>query len=234
MSSRSYRSHAHRIDLRDPQNEYAPKQNDQPEGLQNWKKEFLKRNENKWLCDIPNDYIQDRFNTYGIQEEVKDIIKIESSVYFNVIQGNLTSSLPKACEREIIKNLPIVYGLIHARFILSPDGLKAVKNKFKKNVYGSCPRLKCRNVPLLPYGISSKLNKCFVKAFCPCCRELYEPRPANNLDGAFFGPNMAHIFIDEMKRNKELQNFKYVPIIHTAFGFRTRNSGFQQEENDDH
>ena len=48
-SRHCYRSHAHRIDLRDPQSDYNQKQNDKPEGLQDWKKEFLKRRENQWL-----------------------------------------------------------------------------------------------------------------------------------------------------------------------------------------
>lgn len=223
------RSHAHRIDLRDPQSDYNQKQNEQPEGFQDWKKDFLNRRENQWLCDIPDDFIQDRFNTYGLQDEVKDL-----SVYCDIIQGKYnTAMLPKSCEREIAKNLPMVYGLIHSRYILSPDGLNAVKNKYKRSVYGTCPRLNCNNVSLLPIGLSSSMNVSNVKAFCPCCREVYEARPVNHLDGAFFGPNMAHIFLDEMKKNKESLPFRYIPTQHTAFGFRTRNSSFQSGNNHD-
>lgn len=219
------RSHAHRIDLRDPQSDYNQKQNDQPDGLQNWKQDFLGRRENQWLCDIPDEFIQDKFNIYGLQDEIKDI-----SICCEIIQGKLnTSALPKSCEREITKNLPIVYGLIHARYILSPDGLEDVKEKFLKSEYGFCPRLNCNNTPLLPIGLSSKLNVSPVKAFCYCCREIYEPKPANKLDGAFFGPNMAHVFIDEMKKNDKLKPIMFVPFHHTAFGFRTRNSSFQVE-----
>lgn len=36
-----------------------------------------------------------------------------------------------------------LYGLIHARFILTPKGLNIMKDKFLKGVFGMCPRVLC-------------------------------------------------------------------------------------------
>ncbi|KAH0785835.1 Casein kinase II regulatory subunit family protein [Histomonas meleagridis] len=127
--------------------------------------------------------------------------------------------------RNIEKLLPVAYGLVHSRFVISPDGLYDVQNKYSYGIYGKCPRISCKEEKVIPIGTSSKLGKANVKVFCPCCREIYEPYPKIDLDGAFFGPNMAHIFIDEMTDGgvKIVEHRKnYRKFERKAFGFRVR------------
>jgi casein kinase II subunit beta len=114
----------------------------------------------------------------------------------------------------------LAYGLIHARFIMSPDGIDRVIEKYVDSVFGTCLRIGCQGELLLPIGLTSEVGKKPFKAFCPCCREVYDPRPKQTLDGAFFGPNMVHIFIDQMKIKKH--HAAYSPYTHYAFGFRVR------------
>lgn len=215
------RSHAHRIDLR------GNKTPDVNEFCRNWKNDFLRKF--PWLLNIPDEYIDDKFNVYGLNKEFS---------FFDLCceiirgKGNL-SCVPPADIKIIRAQLPQVYGMIHARFILSPGGLTALNDKYKRSQYGTCPRLNCHNEQLLPIGLSSQMEISLVYAFCPCCREIFYPRPKIDLDGAFFGPNAAHIFIDEMeiKSNQE----KYQPYPHNAFGFRLRSHLFEvpKEEEDE-
>ena len=93
--------------------------------------------------------------------------------------------------------------------------------------------MKCEHEKVLPIGLSSELNKDdnpnnYVKVFCPRCRKIYNPRPMIPLDGAFFGPNMVHIFIDEKKIVKHRQ--KYEPFVLTAFGFKIYEPSEEEEE----
>jgi casein kinase II subunit beta len=44
-------------------------------------------------------------------------------------------------------------------------------------------------------GMSDKLRSGRVKVYCPKCEEVYVPMKKFNLDGAFFGPSLPHIFL---------------------------------------
>jgi casein kinase II subunit beta len=56
-----------------------------------------------------------------------------------------------------------LYGLIHARFILSSRGLQIMKSKFTSGVFGACPRVLCDRQHVLPVGMSEDLSISRVK-----------------------------------------------------------------------
>ena len=45
---------------------------------------------------------------------------------------------------EIYEQAMDLYGLIHARFILSPKGLAMMKEKYMMGGFGTCPRVLCK------------------------------------------------------------------------------------------
>ena len=193
-----------------------------PEPVRDWKRHYLRRPGNDWLCDIPDDYIADRFNLHGLNEQCPR--------YFNlccdIILGKAEVDRSQTSRAdEILQTLPKVYGLIHQRYIMSPGGLKDVADKYWRGVYGTCPRLRCEESRLLPIGLTLRLDKELVKGFCPCCRQVYSV-PDQKLDGAYFGPNMCHIFVDQNHLKREHE--KYVPFEHKAFGFRVRDNSLVQ------
>ena len=112
-----------------------------------------------------------------------------------------------------------LYGLIHARFILSAKGLQMMKEKFLKNVFGACPRILCDRQLVLPIGMSEDLSISRVKVYCPKCQEVYIPRMRFvDVDGAYFGSSFPHIFLQTFPELRpSVSAIKYVPKI---YGFK--------------
>ena len=110
-----------------------------------------------------------------------------------------------------------LYGLIHARFILSAKGLQMMKEKFLKNVFGACPRILCDRQLVLPIGMSEDLSISRVKVYCPKCQEVYIPI-LRFVDGAYFGCSFPHIFLQTFPELRPgLSAINYIPKI---YGFK--------------
>lgn len=89
-----------------------------------------------------------------------------------------------------------LYGLIHARFILSPRGLAMMKEKYMMGAFGYCPRVLCERQNILPIGVSEELSTSRVKVYCHRCQDVYIPRQKQlDIDGAYFGTSFPHVFI---------------------------------------
>jgi hypothetical protein len=56
-----------------------------------------------------------------------------------------------------------LYGLIHARFILSPRGLAMMREKYLLGTFGTCQRVLCERQLVLPIGLSEELSTSRVK-----------------------------------------------------------------------
>ena len=97
---------------------------------------------------------------------------------------------------EIYQSAMDLYGLIHARFIISPRGLALMKDKFMLGSFGYCPRVLCERQNVLPIGVSEELSTSRVKVYCPRCQDVYIPRSKQlDIDGAYFGTSFPHIFM---------------------------------------
>lgn len=89
-----------------------------------------------------------------------------------------------------------VYGLIHQRYLTTPRGLEAVKEKAQMKTYGTCPRLLCEKTIMLPIGLSEELSASRVKVYCPRCQDVFYPKGKSlDIDGAYFGISFPHIFL---------------------------------------
>lgn len=67
---------------------------------------------------------------------------------------------------ENIQPLRELYGLIHAKYILTSRGLALVREKFLNGFYGNCPRILCNKQVVLPIGLSQDLKYSRVKVNC--------------------------------------------------------------------
>ncbi|BAF27252.1 putative casein kinase II subunit beta-4 isoform 2 [Oryza sativa Japonica Group] len=183
-----------------------------------WISWFCSLRGNEFFCEIDDDYIQDDFNLCGLSNQVPYydyaldlILDIESS------NGDVFTEE----QNELIESsAEMLYGLIHARYILTSKGLAAMLEKFKNYDFGRCPRVYCCGQPCLPAGQSDIPRSSTVKIYCPKCEDLHYPRSKyqGNIDGAYFGTTFPHLFLmtyPHLKPQKPSQ--QYVPKV---FGFK--------------
>ena len=90
-----------------------------------------------------------------------------------------------------------LYGLIHARFIITSRGLAKMVEKYKKYDFGRCPRVLCYGQPLLPVGLSDIPYQKAVKLYCQRCEDIYSPKSTRHgqIDGAYFGSTFPHMLL---------------------------------------
>ncbi|KAJ4974441.1 hypothetical protein NE237_007615 [Protea cynaroides] len=172
---------------------------------------------NELLCEVDEDYIQDDFNLCGLQGQVPyydyalDMI-LDNDSMSGEVDGEEHGEIESAAE--------LLYGLIHARYILSSKGLNSMLEKYKRVDFGRCPRVLCGGQPCLPVGTSDIPHICSVKIYCPKCEDLYFPRCKyqSNMDGAYVGTTFPHLYLmtyPSTNPTKPVQS--YVPRV---FGFK--------------
>lgn len=93
-------------------------------------------------------------------------------------------------------NARTLYGLIHARYVITSRGLQKMLEKYKNGDFGYCPRVHCQLQPLLPIGVDDQPRMSPVKLYCSRCEDLYNPKSSRHsyIDGAFFGTSFPGMF----------------------------------------
>ncbi|CAM8909576.1 unnamed protein product [Rhodiola kirilowii] len=182
-----------------------------------WISWFCNLRGNEFFCEVDEDYIHDDFNLCGLTSQVPYydyaldmILDIDSSNgdMFTEEQNELVESAAE-----------MLYGLIHARYILTSKGLNAMLEKYKSYDFGRCHRVYCAGQPCLPVGQIDIPRSSTVKVYCPKCEDVYYPRSKyQDVDGAYFGTTFPHLFLmtyPHLKPQKPSQS--YIPRI---FGFK--------------
>ncbi|KAJ9448740.1 putative casein kinase II subunit beta-4 [Diplonema papillatum] len=177
---------------------------------------------NEFFAEVDEDYIQDEFNLTGLASAVPFyeyaldmILDLESPG-----EEDLTEE-----QRQLVESAAeTLYGLIHARFILTNRGMKLMEEKYRNVAFGRCPRVMCGGQTVLPVGQSDILREASVKVFCPKCEDIYYPRSGKHksLDGAFWGTTFPHLFCicnPTLFGNITKPAYSYTPTI---YGFRVR------------
>lgn len=122
-----------------------------------------------------------------------------------------------------------LYGLTHARFILSPRGLAMMREKYTLGTFGNCQRILCDRQLVLPIGLSEELSTSRVKIYCPKCQEVYVPRQKHlDIDGAYFGTSFSNVLLktypDLYPKDGPLT---YLPTIYGFKVFGQKGSQFE-------
>lgn len=146
-----------------------------------------------------------------------------------IIAENLKNEEAAEKEELIENEAATVYGLFHARYIITNEGMKKMREKYKNKEFESCPRVACRGQQCLPTGLYDVYGKTSMKLYCPTCKKIYASKnsssnKAGGLDGSYFGTTFAPLFFlnfpEEQKIVEEKENNSYVPKI---FGFKIAN-----------
>lgn len=188
---------------------------DQDETWVSW---FCSLRGNEFFCEVDEDYIEDDFNLSGLSNQVPyydyalDMILDNEPPHDVMLTDQQQELLESAAE--------MLYGLIHARYIVTARGLAAMLEKFKNCDFGRCPRVMCDGQPCLPVGTSDIPGQSTTKIFCPKCEDIYYPRSEYQcaVDGAYFGTTFPHLMLMTypMYRPPKAVN-TYVPRV---FGFK--------------
>ncbi|KAL1984805.1 hypothetical protein VTN96DRAFT_8649 [Rasamsonia emersonii] len=155
-----------------------------------WRDWFISSRGNEYFCEIDEDYLTDRFNLTGLNTEVQ---------YYQYALDLITDVFDLDADDElreqIEKSARHLYGLVHARYIVTTRGLAKMVEKYKKADFGRCPRVLCDSHPLLPMGLSDVPNQKTVKLYCAKCEDIYNPKSSRHasIDGAYFGTSFHNI-----------------------------------------
>jgi len=159
--------------------------------VNSWVSLFLSSKGNEYFCEVDEDYILDRFNLTGLNGDVQPWYSQALDTITDALDEDLDDDHREAVEAQS----RLLYGLVHARFILTTRGLAKMLEKYKRNDFGRCPRVLCYQQALLPVGLSDTPYEKAVKLYCPRCEDVYSPKSSRHgtIDGAFFGSTFPHM-----------------------------------------
>ena len=105
----------------------------------------------------------------------------------------------------------VLYGFIHARFVVSTRGLDTLRQILilhasnpdsRQPLFGRCPRIRCGGMPLLPCGLSDDYDldsgnhnaESRAKRYCCNCRETFNCWESK-VDGSAWGTSACHLLL---------------------------------------
>ncbi|KAJ7730760.1 casein kinase II, regulatory subunit [Mycena metata] len=155
-----------------------------------WISWFLSSKGNEYFCEVDEDFILDRFNLTGLNNEVANYTQA-----LDLITDQLDDEVQDELRGSLDVQARLLYGLIHARWIVTARGLAKMVEKYKRGDFGRCPRVLCQAQSLLPVGLIDVPYEKSVKLYCGRCEDLYSPKSSRHgsIDGAYFGTTFPHL-----------------------------------------
>ena len=143
-----------------------------------------------WLCNIDDEYLQSSVSYYGLNQYVQHINSATQLIKGLKVDQH---SLPPDKLEEYLSCAKLLYGLLHARFICTYEGIYKMKQKYRTGVFGVCPRTECNEWRVLPIGLTTIPGQDTVKVWCPKCQEVFNCN--STIDAAYFGPDFPLIYM---------------------------------------
>ncbi|KAJ6222626.1 hypothetical protein RDWZM_001171 [Blomia tropicalis] len=212
-----------------------------------WIKRFCSLDGNEFLCEVDEDFIVDKFNLTGLEEQVP-FYKKSLDIILNLIDNRTLDEMLSDsndedfnsnrsqynCKIQILASAELLYGLIHARYILTDAGLQKMKEKYNQSQFGQCTRYYCEKSAMLPIGLRDEPRITPVRLYCPRCMDIYVPHLSISskyisIDGAYFGTNFPHMFFMVYPEARPLKpSQQFVPSL---YGFKIHSSAYEYQQN---
>mmetsp|Transcript_1933 Transcript_1933/g.4028 ORF Transcript_1933/g.4028 Transcript_1933/m.4028 type:complete len:336 (-) Transcript_1933:273-1280(-) len=196
-----------------------------------WIQWFCGLKGHEMFCEVERSYIEDGFNLYGLRTCVSNFSDCLDLILDRIGPDDSDDS-------HLTQSACTLYGLIHARYIITSHGLDAMYNKYASKEFGTCPLVQCAGQPVLPCGLKDEMGADTVKIFCPKCQCVFHPPPvrsrhhggagAAGVDGAAFGTTFPHLFLmtfSNLVPDPLPKDSAYIPRV---FGFRVHMSARQR------
>ena len=182
-----------------------------------WVDWFLSQPKGKYFIKIDPEYMNNIYNFYGIRQKVPFF-----KYSLDLIRGDyiLPEDRPSQWPPNLDEYGLCLYGILHARYLLTSQGQERMHEKYLINQFPKCPRFFCDGIQCLPYGDSDDIGQSCVRMFCPRCHQVYtiSSEQNNSIDGSFFGPSWVHPFLVRYSHIvPKGPPKKYIPKI---FGFK--------------
>jgi casein kinase II subunit beta len=199
-----------------------------------WVDTFLATPRGRFFAKVDMAYLVDPFNLYGLRVKVREHFRnaVELVRGHGFSPDGQLSELPADVDRAAIQRAAVrLYGLVHARFLLTQgekQGLDQMYEKYSRQEFPRCPRTFCEGHVCLPFGPSEEPDESVLRIFCPNCREVYsaDDPVCEQIDGAYFGPSWVNLFIQEYQTKGVVKKgpLKKPPIRLFGFRIKTRSS----------
>jgi len=197
-----------------------------------WIAWFCSLRGNEFFCEVDEDYIQDDFNLTGLNALVPYYDYALDMVLD--VEMPMEDSLTEEQQEIVESAAEMLYGLIHARYIVTNRGMHAMYEKYRSAAFGRCPHVFCQGQPVLPVGLSDLPRNYTVNVFCPRCHGLFFPKSTRqaNIDGAYFGTTFPHLYLithPDMIPAKPTQH--YQPRV---YGFKVHQTSLYYRNHDEY
>ncbi|EGD81314.1 casein kinase II beta subunit [Salpingoeca rosetta] len=191
-----------------------------------WISWFCSLRGNEFFCEVEESFIQDKFNLTGLSEMVPHY----RHALDMILDFEHEDELPEEQMQDVEQAAEVLYGLIHARFILTNRGLQKMLDKYLSGDFGNCPRVLCDGQTVLPVGLSDCPGEATVKLFCPRCNDVYAPRSSRHqhTDGVYFGTSFPHMLFavnPEFRPPQQDPLPRYEPRI---YGFKLHPTAYKR------
>ncbi|EAL39490.3 AGAP011438-PA [Anopheles gambiae str. PEST] len=184
---------------------------------------------NEFFCEVDEDYIQDKFNLTGLNEQVPNY-RHALDMILDLEPAHALSQRARLHGGARISNLiKAIDAQVHYRPAVCETSTLAERAGGVGGRVRSWEITFTKQKPSLPYytGLSDVPGEAMVKSYCPKCIDVYTPKSSrhHHTDGAYFGTGFPHMLfmVHPEYRPKRPAN-QFIPRL---YGFKIHSLAYQ-------